>query len=176
MSIHLTFHGAEGTVTGSCIHLQTENTQILIDCGLQQENDSLSKQSEFQFDVSEIDAVILTHGHLDHSGRVPFLVNTGFQGVIYGHYATCEIAKVIWNDCSRIHSESEQLYDESFVTAACRKCMPIGYNVPMQIKDLCFTLRDAGHILGSSSCAGGNKKKKDSFLRRCWSCKYTDHS
>jgi metallo-beta-lactamase family protein len=95
MSISLTFHGAAGTVTGSCILVQAGTTQLLIDCGASQESSTGSySQEQFPFDPLQIDAVILTHGHLDHTGRVPELVRAGFKGTVYGHYATIDIAAV----------------------------------------------------------------------------------
>ena len=150
MSLTLTFHGAARTVTGSCIHVQCGTTQILIDCGILQENDAYSKGEEFPFDPAQIDAVILTHGHLDHTGKVPLLVQAGFKGIIYGHYATCDIAKIIWNDSVKFLSATGPIYNETAVAETCQKLFPIAYNIPMQIKDIRFTLRDAGHILGSS--------------------------
>lgn len=150
MHLSLTFHGAARTVTGSCILVKTGKSQLLVDCGLPQENCKNIDDENFPFDPSQIDAVILTHGHLDHTGKLPLLVKAGFKGTIYGHYATCDIAKIIWNDSSKHSSEAVPLYDDADVAAACRKIMSIGYNIPIQIKDICFTLRDAGHILGSS--------------------------
>lgn len=111
MSISLAFHGAARTVTGSCIHLHTDSTQILIDCGVSQESNTSFPNSRdtLDFDVTRVDAIILTHGHLDHSGRVPFLVKHGFKGKIFAHYATCDIAEIIWNDSLR-HTIAGTLY------------------------------------------------------------------
>lgn len=150
MAFSLSFHGAARTVTGSCIHAQTGSSQILIDCGMQQESDRNAKNEVFDFDPAKIDAVILTHGHLDHSGRVPLLVKRGFSGPIYGHYATCEIAQIIWNDSIKHSPPDGPIYDEDDIAATINKCVPIAYNVPMQIKDSSFVLRDAGHVLGSA--------------------------
>lgn len=150
MSITLTFLGAARTVTGSCIHVQTSTSQLLIDCGLQQDKHSDGTQEKFSFNPAQIDAVILTHGHLDHSGKLPLLVKAGFRGKIYGHYATCDIAKILWNDAIKFPSATGPQYDDADVTLSIGQCMPIGYNVPMQIGSCTFTLRDAGHILGSS--------------------------
>jgi metallo-beta-lactamase family protein len=163
MSFTLTFHGAARTVTGSCIHVQYGITQILVDCGMQQENDSDEVNEKFLFDPSQINAVILTHGHLDHTGKIPLLVQAGFKGIIYGHYATCEIAKIIWNDSVKFLSGTGLSYHETTVATTCQKLIPIGYNVPMQIKDVCFTLRDAGHILGSSHILMEGEGKKILF-------------
>lgn len=149
MSISLEFHGATRSVTGSCTLVQAGTTQLLIDCGVSQDGDSITDSSSapFHFDVSQIQAVILTHGHLDHTGKIPLLVRAGFKGKIYGHYATRDIARIIWEDTLH-HTTSG--FDESDVKAAIAQCMPIGYGIPMEVNGVEFTLRDAGHILGSS--------------------------
>jgi metallo-beta-lactamase family protein len=152
MPISLTFHGAARSVTGSCIHVKAGTTQLLIDCGTAQDNgaDIHSLADRFPFDPAAIDAVILTHGHLDHTGRVPLLVKSGFKGTVYGHYATCVIARIIWEDSLHHASQAFPGYDQFDVNHTIGQCWPIAYNIPMQINDVEFTLQDAGHILGSS--------------------------
>jgi len=147
--MQLKFLGAAGSVTGSCILVRTNNSQCLIDCGLQQGKGSERNDTPFPFDIQKIDMVILTHGHLDHTGRVPFLVKNGYRGPIYGHYATCDIARIIWEDIARGDAE-QALFDMSDVKTACTLLTPVAYSVPIERKGCTFTLRDAGHILGSS--------------------------
>ena len=81
----LTFFGAAGEVTGSCHILQVGDHKILLDCGMIQGSpkNELRNRDPFPFDPKEIDAVILSHGHIDHSGRLPLLVKRGFKGPIY---------------------------------------------------------------------------------------------
>jgi metallo-beta-lactamase family protein len=162
MSVSLAFHGAARAVTGSCIHLHAGSTQILIDCGVSQESNTSfpNSQDMFGFDVTQIDALILTHGHLDHSGRIPLLVKHGFKGKIYGHYATCDIAKIIWNDS--LHHDSPS-YNKRDVERTLEHCISIAYNVPMVINNVEFTLQDAGHILGSSHVLVEYERKRILF-------------
>jgi metallo-beta-lactamase family protein len=121
MSISLTFHGAARSVTGSCIHVQAGTTQLLIDCGVAQDNieDEYARPEKFPFDPSKIDAVILTHGHLDHTGKIPQLVRAGFKGPIYGHYATCDIARIIWKDTLN-HDNHTQFFDPDDINSTIR--------------------------------------------------------
>ncbi|MBD3393699.1 MAG: MBL fold metallo-hydrolase [Chitinivibrionales bacterium] len=96
--VTLTFHGAAGAVTGSCTLLDTGSARVLIDCGVEHG----AARHGFPFDASRLDAVILTHGHLDHSGLAPALFAAGYNGSIFGHPATCTLAKIIWEDTLRI--------------------------------------------------------------------------
>ena len=91
------FFGGSGTVTGSKFYLHTEEIKILVDCGLFQGVKELRKQNweHLPVDVSQIDYVLLTHGHLDHCGYLPLLVRQGFRGKILGTPPTLEIARII---------------------------------------------------------------------------------
>ena len=90
MAIQLSFHGAADTVTGSCHLLQAEGLKILVDCGLFQGDRQWEErnQQDFGFDPRSIDYLLLTHGHLDHCGRIPVLVRKGFKGKIV---CTCHL-------------------------------------------------------------------------------------
>ncbi|MER3318300.1 MAG: MBL fold metallo-hydrolase [Allomuricauda sp.] len=101
------FLGGSGTVTGSKFYLHTEEIKILVDCGLFQGVKELREQNweRLPIDVSEIDYVLLTHGHLDHCGYLPLLVRQGFRGKILGTPPTLEIARIILEDSAKIQEE-----------------------------------------------------------------------
>ncbi|MBD3345515.1 MAG: MBL fold metallo-hydrolase [Chitinivibrionales bacterium] len=143
----ITFFGAAGCVTGACTLVEEGDRKILVDCGICQENNN----SIPPIDYSSIDAVILTHGHLDHCGLVPRLYENGFRGTIYGHAATCDIAKIIWSDTLRLFSRRD---GAPFSATACRvarkKMKPLPYQKSFALGQLQVTFFDAGHILGSS--------------------------
>lgn len=103
----LTFLGAAGTVTGSKYLLETEDNKIMIDCGLFQGEKELRllNWQQPEFDPSTIDAVLLTHGHLDHTGYLPRLVKLGFKGKIYGTSPTLKVAEIILRDSAKIQEE-----------------------------------------------------------------------
>ncbi|HMR56832.1 MAG TPA: MBL fold metallo-hydrolase, partial [Cyclobacteriaceae bacterium] len=108
--IKLTFLGAAGTVTGSKYLLQANNTTILIDCGLFQGLKQLRvlNWEKFPVDPSSIDLVLITHGHLDHVGYLPRLVNEGYAGRIWGTSPTLEIARIILEDSAKIQEEEAE--------------------------------------------------------------------
>lgn len=170
MKIHV--HGAAKTVTGSKYVVETGGVKILVDAGLFQGPDELEQKnfSELPFDAASLDAIVLTHGHLDHVGLLPRIVREGFRGKIISTSATRDIAQLILLDSARLQEEEadrrarknrergrndavrEPLYDEQDVVltmskfAACPKygeTFDLGKNVTG-----CF--RDAGHIVGSS--------------------------
>ena len=106
MKIKLGFYGAAGNVTGSCYLLRANGKNILIDCGLYQEHHLKDRNwGQFPLQPSEIDAVVLTHAHLDHCGRLPRLVKEGFHGPIYCTSPTAEIARIVMDDCGKINEE-----------------------------------------------------------------------
>jgi metallo-beta-lactamase family protein len=165
----LTFYGATEGVTGSSYILQTESKTILLDCGLFQGSREEEKANEgpFQFDVSKIDAVVLSHAHLDHSGRIPKLVAEGYSGSLYMTYPTCELLEIMLKDAASLQqrdtewenkrrrragkAEIEPMYTMVDVEQALSLRDGLAYGQRQEIVggvEVCF--RDAGHILGSS--------------------------
>ena len=109
MQFHLSFYGAAQNVTGSQYLLQANGKNILIDCGLYQEHDLKERNwADFKFPPAELDAVVLTHAHLDHCGLLPRLVTQGFNGPIYGTRATADIAPIVMMDCAKINEEDAE--------------------------------------------------------------------
>lgn len=165
----LTFYGATEGVTGSSYVLETSTKTILLDCGLFQgsREEEKANKEPFQFEVSKIDAVILSHAHLDHSGRLPKLVADGYSGPLYMTNPTSELLEVMLKDAASLQqrdtewenkrrrragkAEIEPVYTIEDVEQALSLCEPFGYGSRQEISDgieVCF--RDAGHILGSS--------------------------
>lgn len=112
LNIH--FFGASGTVTGSKYYLETEEVKIMVDCGLFQGLKDLREHNweRLPVDVSEMDYVLLTHGHLDHCGYIPLLVRHGFRGKILGTAPTLEIARIILEDSAKIQEEEAKRANE----------------------------------------------------------------
>lgn len=168
--IQLQFLGAAGVVTGSKTLLKTEKYKILIDCGLFQGNKSerkLNKIKQLPFRPSELDAVILTHGHLDHSGYLPVLVKKGYKGAIYATAPTRDITEIILLDSAKIQKETaaernknrgkdqkekKPLYRKKHVkrTMELFKAHPDDEWVEINEK-VKFRFLKSGHILGSAS-------------------------
>ncbi|RDV29160.1 MBL fold metallo-hydrolase [Alteromonas aestuariivivens] len=165
----LTFLGAVEGVTGSMYLLKTESGTILLDCGLYQgsRKEEQGNFSHFPFSVQDIDAVVLSHAHLDHCGRLPMLVKFGYRGPIYMTTPTCELIEILLKDAASLQmrdtewenkrrrrsgkKEIEPLYTLEDVDATLACCEGIAYNSPRPVLhgvDLC--LAEAGHILGSS--------------------------
>lgn len=165
----LTFLGAASTVTGSKTLLSTENKQILIDCGLFQGYKNLRalNWTAFPFDAQKLDAVVLTHAHLDHSGALPLLVNQGYRGHIYATPATIDLCKILLLDSAKLQQEEADfanrhhttqhkvalpLYTIAEAKRALRLLKPIAFNQTTQIATgVSLRLKPAGHILGASS-------------------------
>ncbi len=172
--MRISFHGAAGGVTGSCHLLETGSTRLLVDCGLFQGSRELREENghAFGFDPTSIDALVLTHAHLDHCGRIPLLVKQGFRGRVICTPATRDLARLVLMDTARLQEEDaerakrhrargnrhhegseEPLYDSNDVeTALERFTLEAPYGEPLQVsEDMRITLQDAGHILGSAS-------------------------
>ena len=105
--IHLSCHGAAKQVTGSCHLIDTGRARVLVDCGLFQGSRELAEDNAeaFGFDPSRIDALVLTHAHLDHCGRIPLLVKRGFRGRIYATAPTRELARLVLIDSAGLQEE-----------------------------------------------------------------------
>ena len=98
--MHIEFHGAAGEVTGSCYLIGVNGERLLLDCGMIQgrAEDEARNRQPFPFDPASIDAVILSHAHIDHSGRIPLLVKSGFSGPVYTHRATRDLCRIMLKD------------------------------------------------------------------------------
>lgn len=171
MATSLKFLGASQNVTGSCYLLQVEDQRILVDCGLFQERKLQERNWEpFPVDPTTIDAVLLTHAHLDHVGRLPLLVKQGFRGPIYGTAATLDIAKIVLEDCAHIQEEDAAkkakrhrregrqgphpevpLYTQDEARSTFPGMFPVEYEQEIQVgRQVKASFHDAGHILGSA--------------------------
>jgi metallo-beta-lactamase family protein len=165
----ITFHGAAGEVTGSCHLVSAAGKRVLLDCGMVQgDRDADARNAaDFPFAPKGIDALVLSHAHLDHCGRIPLLVKRGFNGPIYTTTATSDLANIIMSDSAHIAQMDAQdavrhplpgqtpqppLYTQDDVDAAMKLMKPLNYNEPQEIlPGIRVTLRDAGHILGSAT-------------------------
>lgn len=177
--MNIEFFGAAGEVTGSCHILRVGGKTILLDCGLIQgsRKDEERNHDPFPFEASHIDAVVLSHAHLDHCGRLPLLVKRGFRGPIFVQEAAGELAAILLADAA--HLEERDAEYQSRKTG--RNIKPLftledGETVMRQLKgmkyrqrfsvvpgvEVCY--RDAGHILGSCAVEvflseGGRQRK-----------------
>ncbi len=167
--LQLEFWGATGEVTGSCYLLRVGDKQLLVDCGLIQGQpvDEARNREPFPFDVEAIDAVVLTHAHLDHCGRLPLLVKRGYRGPIYTHTGSRDLCEIMLRDSAHInemeagwhnhhryprkHPSSEPLYTMSDAENALKLFETFPYESKRDIlPGVAIRLRDAGHILGAS--------------------------
>ena len=170
--MHLSFHGAASCVTGSCHLLDVDGFRILIDCGLFQGEDEIfsSNQKPFGFDPGSISAVILTHAHLDHCGRLPYLVRQGFSGPVYATSPTRYLAEIVLWDAAHLQEEKSQEKKgrpkgvrrpssrstpyriADVIDTMAHFVQPAEYDVPVNLAPgVDATFYNAGHILGSAS-------------------------
>jgi metallo-beta-lactamase family protein len=167
--MEITFHGAVRTVTGSQHLLSVNGYQILLDCGLFQgsRRATYERNKVLPFDANQVDVLILSHAHIDHSGNIPNLVKSGFQGDIVCTYATRDLCTIMLRDSAKIqqydieylnkkrkHNNDaplEPIYDLSDVVDSLKQFIGIGYDRPFQVvPGVYLTFLDAGHILGSA--------------------------
>lgn len=100
--MRVTFLGGAEIVTGSCFLVETGQKKFLVDCGLFQGKEEELNEKPFDFDAKDIDFVVLTHAHIDHSGRIPKLVKEGFKGPIYSTKATADLCAIMLPDSGHI--------------------------------------------------------------------------
>src|SRR5687767_5364967 len=148
------FHGAARTVTGSATLLEAGGSRLLVDCGQFQGPDELEalNREKFRFDVHSLDALVLTHAHIDHIGRAPMLVSQGFRGKVVCTRATAGIAALMWRDGLKIAEEDHRrhggpppAYGEKDLLALERAIVSGRYGETVKVTPhLSVTLSDAG--------------------------------
>ncbi|MDD4358243.1 MAG: MBL fold metallo-hydrolase [Candidatus Pacebacteria bacterium] len=149
----VSFYGAAREVTGSCILIESQEAKFLIDSGMFQGLNSYEKNLEdFGFDPKEIDFVLLTHAHLDHSGRLPKLLKNGFNGKIYSTKATRDLTEIILKDSANIFEKDLRipLFNFADVLKTMELFQCFNYEDEIAFKNIKIKLKDAGHILGST--------------------------
>src|SRR5476651_1877740 len=177
----LTIHGAAQQVTGSMHLLQVGQYKILVDCGIDYDKErSLQSNEDFDFNPADIDVVILTHAHIDHSGNLPTLVRMGYAGQILCTPATADLSELLLMDSvnifmskqvkNRKHSKGKRggnqqpLYLAKHVMDTVERFVTIGFNRPFKITgDVELTFIPVGHLLGAAAAVlkindGGEEK------------------
>ena len=166
----ITFLGATKIVTGSNFLVEAAGKKFLVDCGLYQGKAELEEQNyrDFDYNPAEIDFMLLTHAHIDHSGRIPKLYNDGFKGPIYAHKATCDLCQIMLPDSGHIQEMEAEWKNKKrlrkgqptrgplYTAEDALKCMeifvPVKYDEIIQVsEDIYVRFNDAGHMLGSST-------------------------
>lgn len=167
-SATVTVLGAAREVTGSCYLVEFGGTRILVECGLIQGGRDADERNAapFDFDPATLDAMVLTHAHIDHSGRIPLLVKRGFQGPIFAHAATADLCQVMLRDSAFLQEKDAEtenrkrkrkgkplvtpLYTQEEAEESLGLFQPLAYDRKTAIAaGIDIRLRDAGHILGS---------------------------
>jgi len=170
MKLH--FYGGARWVTGVNYLLETKQSKILIDCGLFQGGGAARKMNrkKFAYQPKEIEAVLITHSHIDHIGRLPHLVKQGFRGKIFATRPTKDFAQAMLFDAERINREitktagKEFTYDRADVEKTLELFQPIDYQEKIKLNDeISFCFQEAGHILGSAIIEVWAESKKIVF-------------
>ena len=165
----ITFLGATQMVTGSNFLVEAAGKKFLVDCGMFQGREELEEENynPFDYDPKEIDFMLLTHAHIDHSGRIPKLYNEGFRGPIYAQKATCDLCSIMLPDSGHIQEMEAQcknkkrlrkgeetkppLYTAEDAIKSQELFVPVKYDEIIQVDENIFVrFNDAGHMLGSS--------------------------
>ncbi|MDX1436223.1 MAG: MBL fold metallo-hydrolase [Anaerolineales bacterium] len=166
------FHGAPQTVTGSKHLLEVNGHKLLLDCGLFQgrRKESYQRNLSFPFDPKSVDAVVLSHAHIDHSGNLPGLVKEGFSGPIFTTRASANLSRIMLADSGHIHESdvnfinkkrikrgqppAEPLYTVADAEEVAQYLRPVSYDEPFEpVPGVRARLVDAGHILGSAAAS-----------------------
>ncbi len=167
MQIH--FFGATRTTTGSMYLMEINGSRLLLECGLFQgrRDESIERNRNFPFDAKQIDAMVLSHAHIDHCGNLPNLCRRGFEGNIHCTFATRDLCAIMLEDSAGIQKADaefvskkrakqglppvEPLYTAADAEKALRQFVAINYDRPFPLADgVTVTFRDAGHILGAA--------------------------
>jgi len=178
----VTFLGACGTVTGSATLVEWSGFRLLVDCGMFQGGDEIEARNwlPFPFRPSELDAVVLTHAHLDHTGRLPRLVAEGFSGPVYCSRATRPLARLVLEDAGELqeeearyarkagysrHADPQPLFTERDAKAALERLETVPFHARREIAPgITLRLARAGHLLGAANLeiagkdAGGKRR------------------
>ncbi len=168
--MQINFHGAAHTVTGSQHLLEINGAKLLLDCGLYQgrRSESYERNLNFHYDPRKVDAVILSHAHIDHSGNLPNLVRQGYAGPIYATKATVDLSNIMLLDSGHIQEADakfvnkkqarrgdgpiEPLYRQSDAAEVAKYFQPIDYDTEFEpVPGVIARFVDAGHILGSAA-------------------------
>lgn len=176
----LVFLGGAESVTGSKFLIESGDTKVLVDCGLFQGYKWLRKRNwqSLPLDAKQLDAVVLTHAHLDHSGYVPRLYQQGYRGPVYCHRATRDLCSILLPDSGRIqeedarffarhklskHEKPEPLYDQQTAERSLKLFERVRFGETFEVGDLSFQLQPAGHILGAASIIVEGEGKRIGF-------------
>ena len=164
----LSFLGACGTVTGSKFLVESGSRRLLVDCGIFQGSSELKQKNWAApgFDPRDLDGVVLTHGHIDHTGYLPRLAKIGYSGPVYVTPPTAGLLEYLWPDAAHLHEEDARyanrrgfsrhkpalpFFDEKESRAALRLLRPVAFDKRTSVGDgLAFTFRRVGHILGAA--------------------------
>lgn len=156
--IRVTHLGAARQVGRSCIFLQTPESRVLLDCGINVAGEGTEAYPILdapEFNIQQLDAIVLSHAHLDHSGFIPYLYKMGYRGPVYCTEPTRDVAALLMLDMVKISKSEnkEPIYDTDDVKEFVKHCITLNWEEVSDITpDVRLTLYNAGHILGSSMC------------------------